>query len=317
MKKWFFGLFGVAMILIGCIYFYIPSTLRISEACYIHSSLNGVNRYLLDESKWIKWWPQDDHIGTRRPKSSEGYFNYRGCSYKVSKFLYNALELNIVQEDLKINSIIHVMHQSRDSIAIFWNAAFTSSFNPFKRIEQYKKAVKVKSNMEVILSSLKSFSEKSENIYGFPITQIMSKDSTLITTRFTSHTYPSTSDIYRLVHELKAYAAGKGAKEINYPMLSVRKDTGNRFQTTIAISLNKKIEGNAGFFPQRFVPWKTLTAEVRGGPYSILKAFEEMRIYTEDYQRESMAIPFESMITDRSIEPDTSKWITLICQPVS
>lgn len=316
MKKWLTGLVVIIVILLGSIYIYIPSTLRISDASYIHSSLNGVNRYLLDENKWIRWWPTHDSINNQL-NAREGQFTYNGYRYKVSKYLYNSLELDIIQDNVKINSVIHVMHQSRDSIAVYWNAAFTSSLNPVKRVRQYNQAKKIKDNMEDLLISLKLFSEKTVNIYGFDIRQIMSKDSTLITTRFTSGDYPTTSDIYRLVNNLKTYAVSQGAKENNYPMLSVRKDTGNHFQTMVAIPLNKKLDGNGTIFPQRFVPWKTLTAEVRGGPYSISKAYEEMKIYTEDYQRESMAIPFESMITDRSIETDTTKWITLICQPVS
>jgi hypothetical protein len=35
-----------------------------------------------------------------------------------------------------------------------------------------------------------------------------------------------------------------------------------------------------------------------------------------DYQQTAMAIPFESLVTDRSREPDTLKWITNIYVPV-
>jgi hypothetical protein len=57
--------------------------------------------------------------------------------------------------------------------------------------------------------------------------------------------------------------------------------------------------------------------EVKGGFLTIDAAYKELQLFIEDYQRTSMAIPFESLITDRRIEQDTMKWISIICQPVS
>jgi hypothetical protein len=59
-----------------------------------------------------------------------------------------------------------------------------------------------------------------------------------------------------------------------------------------------------------------LITEVKGGPASIKKAFNEMETYITDYRRTAPAIPFQSLITDRSKEPDTSKWVTKIYYPV-
>jgi hypothetical protein len=59
-----------------------------------------------------------------------------------------------------------------------------------------------------------------------------------------------------------------------------------------------------------------LVTEVRGGPHHIKKGLQQLEYYLNDYQRTSPAIPFESLITDRSIQPDTAQWVTRIYYPV-
>ena len=59
-----------------------------------------------------------------------------------------------------------------------------------------------------------------------------------------------------------------------------------------------------------------LVTDVKGGPYNIAKAFEAVEKYTEDHNRMAPAIHFQSLVTDRRQERDTSKWITRIYWPV-
>jgi len=80
--------------------------------------------------------------------------------------------------------------------------------------------------------------------------------------------------------------------------------------------VNKELAGNGKIFFSRFVPWKVLTAEVRGGIWTVKEAMHQMDIYIADYQKTAMAIPFQSLVTNRMEEPDTLKWITGIYTPV-
>jgi hypothetical protein len=41
-----------------------------------------------------------------------------------------------------------------------------------------------------------------------------------------------------------------------------------------------------------------------------------MELYISDHERVPPAIPFLSLVTNRMLEPDSSKWITLIYYPV-
>ena len=59
-----------------------------------------------------------------------------------------------------------------------------------------------------------------------------------------------------------------------------------------------------------------LVVEVRGDQQTINEAIKQIEKYITDYQRSIIAIPFQSLITDRSKESDSTKWITKIYYPV-
>jgi hypothetical protein len=42
----------------------------------------------------------------------------------------------------------------------------------------------------------------------------------------------------------------------------------------------------------------------------------QMKNYISDYQRTVMAIPFQSLVTDRRKEADTTKWLTKLYFPI-
>ena len=59
-----------------------------------------------------------------------------------------------------------------------------------------------------------------------------------------------------------------------------------------------------------------LVAEVRGGVSTVKQAFRNLSNYVGDYGRQSPALPFESLVTDRLKETDTTKWVTKLYFPV-
>jgi hypothetical protein len=88
------------------------------------------------------------------------------------------------------------------------------------------------------------------------------------------------------------------------------------FQIMVALPIDKELKTEAIFFPSKMVPGRFLVAEVKGGPGTVDDAQNQIRLYMQEYKRMSLAIPFESLITDRSIEADTSKWVTKLFNPV-
>ena len=261
----------------------------------------------MDESKWVKWFPSESD------KNGHMYNNY---SYSIGKRMLNAGEVSISNKQIALISLIHIISINRDSVAIEWKSEIPGGTNPVSKLRNYLKAKRLQNNMADILNSLKSFLEENEKVYGVYVHEVISKDSTLIATNCVTKQYPSTLKIYDLISSLKKFIIDHNARENNFPMLHVKKVNDTTYKTLVAIPVNKFLPGNDTIFNKRFVPWKVLTAEVRGGNYTVQEALNQMKIYIDDYHREAMAIPFESLVTDRSVQPDTLKWITRIYTPV-
>ena len=141
------------------------------------------------------------------------------------------------------------------------------------------------------------------------------KDTILVTTNFSSIQYPSTSKIYSAIDSIKNYISLNNAKETNYPMLHILQDSG-LYKTQVAIPVNMVIPQSRIYLVKRMVPGKILVGEIKGGNYSTGEALRQMQIFMTDNALSSPAIPFESLITNRMEEPDTSKWVTKIYYPV-
>ena len=67
---------------------------------------------------------------------------------------------------------------------------------------------------------------------------------------------------------------------------------------------------------KRVVTEKVLATHIKGGTYKIYHALGQMQTYLNDYHLFSPAIPFQSLVTNRLSEPDSSKWITNIYYPL-
>ena len=60
-----------------------------------------------------------------------------------------------------------------------------------------------------------------------------------------------------------------------------------------------------------------LVGETKGGRTATDSAIKAMEAYTNDHNHFSIALPFLSLITDRTKEKDSSKWVTKIYYPVN
>lgn len=307
MRKLLLCLTVLFVLFFASIYVFLPAKISFSKVAIIKTQTNIANRFLMDESKWGKWFPSDSD------KKNHRYKNY---FYSIDKKMLNAAEISISNKQISLKSIVHMLSINSDSIAIEWKSEMPESSNPINRIKNYIKAKSLQNNMSDILNHLKTFLEQNEKVYGVYIHEVISKDSTLIVTKCMTASYPSTIDIYQLISNLKNYISTHNAKENNFPMLHVRKVNDTTYEAMVAIPINKFLEGNDTIFNKRFVPWKVLTAEVKGGNYTVNEALAQMKMYISDYHREAMAIPFESLVTDRSKQPDTLQWVTRIYTPV-
>lgn len=305
------------VIAVASIYIFIPDKLEVSEAGYMNIASNIVYRNLSEKSKWSNWWPEKSAIAENtNGVNKTAYFGYNQISYDVISTSINAIEILILTDGHKLSSTVLIIPLKKDSTGFHWKCVMETGFNPFRKIQYYQQAKMIKKNMTDIFESLQSFLAKKENIYSIPIERSTVTDTFLLTTKvITTQRLPNT-EIYRLINSLKKYIADEGAKETGYPMLHVLKADSNLFQTMVAIPVGNEIKNKGDFIFKRMVPGNILVAEIKGGDQSIEKAFNEMEIYLTDHQLTQPAIPFQSLVTNRINEPDTTRWITRLYYPV-
>jgi len=99
-------------------------------------------------------------------------------------------------------------------------------------------------------------------------------------------------------------------------MLNVYADNPGRYQVMVAIPTKSDLPSESGFQLKKMVLGNILVAEVKGGPATVRLGEENLQNYVDDYHKISPAIPYQSLITNRMAESDTTKWITKLYYPV-
>jgi predicted transcriptional regulator YdeE len=309
MKKWLPAFFFIIVLLIAASYFFPPSRFSISEAVRVNANENGVFRVLSDSTKWNKWW------ASTKSTTENKTFNCGNTSYRISDLLYKAVKINITYKHGQLESILHIIPIGNDTTLLSWECKGLSDKNYFHRIIDYRDLREIRNCMKGILNNFKQFAEKKENMYGISLERTSIKDTLLISTKSTSPTYPDTHFIYSLISELKTYAEANSAQQSGNPIYNVTK-TNKQFDVMVALPVNNVLPNENGFEFKRMIPGSFIVTTVTGGEGTVNHALQQIHQYFEDYHQTSMAINFEMLITDRSIEPDSTKWITKIYQPV-
>jgi len=129
--------------------------------------------------------------------------------------------------------------------------------------------------------------------------------------------YPTTEDVYAIVSRLRNYIRQAGAKELFSPMLNIKKTDSTNYTAQVGLPVDKALPGKDDITSKWMMKGgNILSAEVTGGQKQIEEAQKQMELYIMDYQRAIIAIPFQMLITDRTKETDSTKWITRLYYPV-
>jgi effector-binding domain-containing protein len=307
MKKWLLVLFVLAALFVLSVYIIIPGKLTVSSFALMKANPHGAYRCLAGESTWEKIFGE---------KSVDNGFEYNKTTFTINRKLLDGIEVLITQNGISCSSAIGLDRLNNDSSIIRWTTTFESSSNPFTKIEQYFAARSIKKNMSYVLDNIKQFLEKEENVYGINVHRTTVKDTLLVAIKSVFKNYPSARDIYSLIGMLQNYARINGARESGYPMLNIKMTDSTNFETMVALPVNKELDDHGAIVHKEMVAGNILVAEVKGGPYTVSKAFNSLGDYAADRDLQTPAIPFQSLITDRLQEPDTAKWITKIYYPI-
>lgn len=315
MKKWFAGILALLLLALAGIYLLIPSPLHIVRIASLRCTTGGAFRVLSDTGHWKKWWPcqqPDCHC----PSMDSGGYVQGGLLYHLSGKSNSTLQVGIREGNTELETLVSFISLGPDSVALDWSGSLPAGKGPLARLSSYRRALRLADNISSLIGYLRPYLENPEHIYGMPISLSSISDTLLYATRKQTDTFPSTTDIYGMVSAIKAYTSSQGAKITGQPMLNITKIMNAKYQVMVALPVDHTIRGNGEIFERKMIPGNFMVAYVKGGPYSVNQAMEQMQLYFDDYRKVSMAIPFQSLVTDRLEQPDTSRWVTKIYAPV-
>ena len=304
MKKLIIGIILTVSVLALSLYLFIPGRLKINEIVTINAPMDGVARTLSAGTNWNKWWPGDT------------VFHFNEKTFQITAYELNGFNIRIISNSDSLHSRMNLIFLDNDSMLVDWQTQLKSSPGPFKRFSQYMKVKEIGKDINVILTSLKKFAEEPQNIYGIKVAKVIVTDSVLISTRRSFDHKPDVQEIDGMVQSLKNYIKQNGAVEKNLPMLNVMK-MDNSYVAMTAIPVDRELPATNEFASKFMLKGgNILEAEIKGGPFTIERSFNELENYRADHKYTSPAIPFQSLVTDRAREKDTTKWITKLYYPV-
>jgi hypothetical protein len=312
MKKIVAGILVILLILFLLPYFVLPARPRASATVYTQATTTSTQLFLLDENKWAAWWPSGSATNP-----SPHSFVYAGDTFKLSNKLYPVFSVTIkAPGGNPLTTLLSIIPINRDSTSVTWEYVSPGSLNPLTRIQHYRQTKRLQEKMTAILSSLQRFLNDDKNIYGISVAEEIVKDTLLVTTKATFPDTPAIASVYDLIQSLRSYIAAEGAVATNHPMMNIRRTYSKTVEVMVALPVNKALANKNNISFKRMPPGNILVTHVTGGPGMIRQTFQQLELYMLDHQRESPAIPFELMETDRLQEPDTAKWVTGIYYPV-
>lgn len=301
MMKWLIGTGLILIVVLACVYIFIPPTLTVSRVAIVKCNAEGAFRVLGQDSNWKKWWSGE-------MEELDGL--------RIDAKYYPHIVLTAGHKGDSLPGDLFLLNLGRmDSIALQWRFSLQAGNDPVSRVRGYYRAVDVRKKMIVVLGKMKAYLENKELVYNMKVWEGMSKDSSLVVTEVRTIAYPSTAEIYKAVKALRAYIAGRRALETDPPMLHVGKDSAG-YLSTVAVPVDRSLPGAGAIYPRRYVPWKVVIGEVRGGAYTAERGMKQLDDYLRDHRKVAMAMPHQSLVTERDQEPDTSRWVTQVVQSV-
>lgn len=306
MKKWILISCVIILLVITILYFLIPTAQDFSYQVTVNCPEPAVARQITNNNKWA-WWPG---------KKEDSMYTYKNYNYKIEKILYNGIEATVSNNTDSLKGTLQFLYYGTDSTQFQWTSKYIFPANPFKRFQQYIRQRKLKTNVESLLGDIKEYFGKEENVYGMKIVKQRVTESSLISVKETFSHYPTIQEIYNLIGSIKEYIRKMGNEEADHPMLHVEQYDSTIFEAMVAIPTRTELPSEGKFRLKKMVLGNILMAEVKGGIYTIMKGEQELNNYVYDHKKSSPAIPFQSLVTNRFSEPDTSKWITRLYYPI-
>lgn len=308
MKKWVILILVIIAAFLITIYFVIPRSQEDSFQTVFACTPQAVTRQIINPENWQNWWPGK--------KVNDSIYSFENYNYKVGKILLNGFYTTVYNDKDSIKGLLQFIYFGMDSTQFKWTSDYHFSKNPLKRIKELKEVKKLNNNVVELILDIKKFFSSQENVYGMKIVEDKIKDSTMIALKQTFDHYPATEEIYDMIHSVQKYIKENNGVQTNFPMLNVHKEGPSRFQAMVGIPTKADVPSRENFELKKMVLGMVLKSEVKGGVEKVKKGEKELAYYITDHHKYSPAIPFQSLVTDRIAQPDSTQWITELYYPV-
>lgn len=312
MKKLLLIFLVILALFTSSLYLLIPGKILIESSVAVKTTDVGTERFVIDETKWPLWW----NSGTNGDQQTGPVFTHDGYSFQQTGKFYKSVDISIGKEDRSLLSKLLIISLAVDSTSLQWKAELITSRNPITRIVDYFEAKQIKRDMDDILGRLKNFLSDTYNIYGISIERNRLRDTLYVSSKQMLPKNPTVKEIYQLIDQIKGYIKQNGIEPSGSPIFNATRMDEGRYQLMAAVPVNKHLPETTGFSMKYMVKGSFMITEVAGGDSTINKASKNMQQYFQDYRKTSMAMNFTMLVTDRILQPDSSKWVTKLCMPV-
>ena len=301
------------IVCIAAVYIFIPKKSVALSTLSFHANRDAVSRFLSVDSNWKKWWP-----GTvTKTNDISTVFTYKGYDFQVQEMLYGAIRLKFFKNGDSSDALLRLIPINNDSMQIELSSELSVRPASFNKVSDYLRGRHIERALDNIVLSLSKYAGQVKNIYGINIKNERVQYQNLISAKQSFPHYPATGEIYAIVARLRNYAKQSGAKELFPPMLNIKKTDSTTYVAQVGLPVDRELPQKDDISSKWMMKGgNILTGEVTGGQKQIEQAEKQMEFYIIDYQRSIIAIPFQMLITDRTKEPDSTKWITRLYYPV-
>jgi len=300
----FLALTVTVVIIYACISF----NQKFAFAAVANCTQSAAARLIVSKDNWKRWWPGQ--------QGNDSFYRYKGLNFKIDKILLYGFEATIFRNKDSAKGFLTVVPTGNDSARFEFAGKCVYSSNPVTRVLQYFRFGAIRDNIENFVSETRTYFDKQQNIYGFNVVEGKVRDSSMISTKETFNHYPDVKEVYEIIDRLRQFVKEKGGEQVDSPMLNVYADNPGRYQVMVAIPTKSDLPSESGFQLKKMVLGNILIAEVKGGPATVRLGEENLQNYVDDYHKVSPAIPYQSLVTNRMVEKDTTKWITRLYYPV-
>lgn len=307
MKKWIFFSCLLIVVLTATAFLLAPSA-KSTRVATLDCTHLTVDRLVLNKENWHRWWPGQIHNNL--------LLTYKGYTYHVYQLLPDGFKASVSNGKDSARLTLQVAPVATSKSQFAWTVEVASYQNPVKRLAApFTGATAIAAHLQDFTTAVNAFFNNQQAVYGMNITLQYVKDSSLIATRQTFDHYPTTEEVYAMIDSLKNYIRANGGTQTDAPMLHVYTENGP-FETMVAIPTKADLPSSERFQLKKMVLGYILAAEVKGGVGRVKKGEAELRQYAIDHRKIAPAIPFQSLVTDRRQQPDSSQWITRLYYPV-